>query len=81
MLFRSGEGQIDLSPPAAVFRHGIEVSLKGNYLAMLPYLERLQRSSSRLAWSEARLEVTAYPEARLTLVLYTLSGQKSPSLG
>ena len=67
--------------PSAVYRHGVEVSLKGNYLAMLPHLERLQRSASRLAWSDARLEVTGYPEARLTLVLYTLSGQPSPSLG
>jgi MSHA biogenesis protein MshJ len=66
--------------PAAVFRHGVEVSLKGNYLAMLPHLERLERSGSRLSWSEARLDVTTYPEARLTLVLYTLSGQQSPSL-
>lgn len=67
--------------PAAVFRHGVEVSLKGNYLAMLPHLERLQRSASRLAWSDAKLEVSAYPEARLTLTLYTLSGQQSPSFG
>jgi MSHA biogenesis protein MshJ len=67
--------------PPAVFRHGIEVSLKGNYLAMLPHLERLQRSSSRLAWAEAKFEVLNYPDARLVLVLYTLSGQQSPSLG
>ncbi len=75
------DGMVAPEPPAAVFRHGIEVSLRGNYLALLPYLERLQKSSSRLAWSEAKLEVTSYPEARLTLVLYTLSAQPSPSLG
>jgi MSHA biogenesis protein MshJ len=67
--------------PPAVFRHGVEVTLKGNYLAVLPHLERLQRSSSRLAWAETRFEVTAYPDANFTLILYTLSGQPSPSLG
>ena len=66
---------------SAVYRHGIEVSLRGNYLAFLPYLERLQKSSSQLTWADARVEVTSYPESKLTFTLFTLSGQPSPSLG
>jgi MSHA biogenesis protein MshJ len=66
---------------AGVYRHGLEVSVRGNYLALLPYLEKLQRSSARLTWSEARLDANSYPEAQLTIVVFTLSGQQTPSLG
>ena len=64
-----------------VYRHAIEVTLRGNYLALLPYLEKLQRSPARLTWSEARLDATTYPNAVLTVVVFTLSGQQNPSLG
>ena len=66
---------------AGVYRHGIEVGLRGNYLALLPYVERLQRSSARLTWSDVKLDVLAYPEAQLTITVFTLSGQQQPSLG
>src|SRR4051794_2009643 len=65
---------------AGVYRHAIEVKLRGNYTALLPYLEKLQRGSSRLTWADARLQA-AYPEATLTIVVFTLSGQQSPSMG
>jgi MSHA biogenesis protein MshJ len=66
---------------AGVYRHSLEVSIRGNYLALLPYLEKLQRSPAHLTWSEAKLDATTYPEAVLTIVVFTLSGQQSPSLG
>jgi MSHA biogenesis protein MshJ len=71
----------DVTTAAGVYRHGIEVSLRGNYLALLPYVEKLQRSSAHLTWSEARLDASSYPDAVLTIVVFTLSGQQSPSLG
>ena len=64
-------------PPAtAVHQHGVEIVVKGNYLALLPYLEKLHRYPKRLFWTDARLEVGHYPDATLRLTIHTLSEQK-----
>lgn len=71
----------DAAPQTPIYRHGVEVSVKGNYLALLPYLENLQKYPKRLFWSEAELKVSAYPDAVLRVVIYTLSEQPSSPLG
>jgi MSHA biogenesis protein MshJ len=68
-------------PPRTIYRHGVEISIKGNYLALLPYLEKLQKYPGRLNWADASLDVQSYPVAVLKLTVYTLSGQAIPSLG
>jgi MSHA biogenesis protein MshJ len=57
----------------SVYRHGIELTVKGNYLALLPYLEQLQ--SQRLLWGDAELSVTGYPDSTLRVTIYTLGRQ------
>ena len=56
------------------------VSVKGKYMALLSYMENMQNYPKRLFWSEAKLDVSAYPEAVLTLVIYSLSDQSSSPL-
>ena len=68
-------------PPRSIYRHGIEISVKGNYLALLPYLEKLQKYPGHLYWADVSLEVQGYPVAVLKLNVYTLSGQANPRLG
>lgn len=68
-------------PPRSIYRHGIEISIKGNYLALLPYLEKLQKYPGRLYWTDVSLDVQSYPVAVLKLSVYTLSGQANPRLG
>lgn len=63
-----------------IYKHGVEISVKGNYLALLSYMENLQKYPKRLFWSEAKLEVVAYPDAVLKLVIYSLSDQSSSPL-
>ncbi len=69
------------NPPLSLYRHGVEVSIKGNYLALLPYLEHLQKYPKRLFWYDAKLDVATYPAAILTMTIYTLSEQSSSPLG
>ncbi len=69
------------SPSLPIYRHGVEISIKGNYLALLPYLENLQKYPKRLFWYDAKLDVAAYPAAILTMTIYTLSEQSSSPLG
>ena len=63
-----------------IYKHGIEVSVKGKYMALLSYMEHMQNYPKRLFWSEAKLDVSAYPEAVLSLVIYSLNEQPSSPL-
>lgn len=63
-----------------IYKHGVEINVKGNYMALLPYMENLQKYPKHLFWAEARLDVVAYPDSVLKLVIYTLSDQSSSPL-
>ena len=80
----NASGKTDAIQPSeahkAIYRHGVEVSVKSNYMVLLPYMEKLQKYPKRLFWSSAQLDVSAYPDAVLKLVVYSLSDQPSSSL-
>jgi len=56
-----------------LFRHGVELSVRGSYLDMVDYMTALEGLPTQLFWGKAQLEVEEYPSVRLTLTLYTLS--------
>lgn len=62
--------------PDLLFRHGVEITLSGSYLDMIAYMEALEAMPTQLFWGKAEFEVDQYPNARLTLTLYTLSMDK-----
>ena len=64
------------SDARSIYRHGVEVSVRGNYLDMINYMDALEAMPTQLFWGKAHLEVEEYPTARLTLTLYTLSLDK-----
>lgn len=64
------------APLAVIHQHGVEIVIKGNYLALLPYLKKIKRYPKRLFWLEVKLEVGKYPDAILRLTLQTLSEKK-----
>ncbi|MFC5478134.1 hypothetical protein [Massilia suwonensis] len=60
-------------PAALLYRHGVEVTVRGNYLDMIGYMAALEAMPTQLFWGGARLEAETWPASRLTLTLYTLS--------
>ncbi len=60
-------------PAALLYRHGVEVTVRGNYLDMVGYMGALESMPTQLFWGRAQLEAETWPNARLTLTLYTLS--------
>lgn len=56
-----------------LYRHGVEVTVRGSYLDMIDYMNALEALPTQLFWGGAKLEVDDYPDAHLTLTLYTLS--------
>lgn len=61
------------APPEMLYRHGVELTVRGNYLDMVNYMDALEAMPTQLFWGQAALQVEDYPSARLTLTLYTLS--------
>ena len=64
------------APIPLLYRHGVELTVRGNYLDMVNYMEALESMPARLIWGKANLVVEEYPNARLTLTMYTLSLDK-----
>ena len=60
-----------------VFRHTIELSVKGGYFDLLDYLAALERMPQRVFWDGFELSVAQYPQSVLKLTIYTLSPGKS----
>lgn len=60
-------------PADVLYRHGVEVTVRGNYLDMVDYMSALEAMPTRLFWGKAQLDVEEYPASRMTLTLYTLS--------
>jgi MSHA biogenesis protein MshJ len=56
-----------------VYKHGIELTLRGSYLDLLDYLARLEKLPVQMFWARARMDASDYPRVRLTVTVYTLS--------
>jgi len=60
-------------PAELLYRHGVEVTVRGNYLDMIAYMAALESMPTQLFWGRAQLEAESWPNSRMTLTLYTLS--------
>ncbi|MDH4285305.1 MAG: type II secretion system protein GspM [Gallionellaceae bacterium] len=60
-------------PDKQIYRHGIQITVRGNYLDLLRYLNELEHLPSSMLWGTAKMQVMQYPDAGLTLTIYTLS--------
>lgn len=60
-----------------MFRHGVEITLVGNYADLLTYIETLEKAPQRVLWGSLQLIVEEYPMSKMTLVVYTLSLDKA----
>lgn len=63
-----------------LYRHGVELTLKGAYFDLLQYLADLERLPMGLLWGPAELQVEQYPEVKLTVQVYTVSPQRTLGL-
>lgn len=62
------------APPAGLlYRHGVQLTVRGSYLDMIDYMAALESLPTQLFWGPVQLRVDDYPRTTLTLTLYTLS--------
>lgn len=60
-----------------IFKHGVKMTVRGNYADLMQYLAALEKMPTQMFWGMAKLSVEQYPNAELTLTLYTLSLDKT----
>lgn len=68
------QGGVDL------YRHGLEMTLRGSYFDLTQYLADMEKLPTRLLWGPVDLQAEKYPEVRMTLQVHTLSTQRSLGL-
>ena len=62
------------SPIASlVYKHGLQMTIEGNYHDLQQYLAALEKLPWRVVWGNADFRVDEYPKVVLSLTLYTLS--------
>jgi len=64
-----------------VFKHGVEMKVKGHYLDLVQYVENIENLPWHILWESANVAVedspkTAFPLSELTLTVYSLSLDK-----
>lgn len=61
----------------AVYQHGLSLSFRGRYFEVRDFLSSLEELTSQLYWRSMAYNVEEYPEARVTVEVYTLSTEKA----
>ena len=56
-----------------MYRHGIELTVRGTYGELYEYLRALERLPHQLYWARAELAVAAHPTLTLKLTVHTVS--------
>ncbi len=60
-----------------LYRHGVEIRLEGSFAQLQAYLVQLETMQQRLLWGKLDYRVIDYPQAEMSLVVYTLSPDKT----
>ena len=68
---KSGEERFDL------YRHGVEIRIEGSFAELQAYLVQLEELKERLLWGHLQYEVGDYPKAEMSLMVYTLSADRT----
>lgn len=75
LLETSTPGSVTAGAAAAagIFRHGMQIELRGRYVDIVHYLHELESLPWKMYWGRFALSAEDYPNSRMTLVIYTLS--------
>ena len=87
VAIRSGKIEDLLAPQAAgsapaergqsIFRHGIEVSVRGDYAGLMAYMKVLEGLPWKAHLADLSLTADEYPRATMNFTLYTLSLERA----
>ena len=55
-----------------IYRHSVLLEVEGSYASLLAYLQELEELSWQFFWQGIEIETETYPNAKITLEVYTL---------
>jgi MSHA biogenesis protein MshJ len=58
---------------SGIYRHSIELTVRGSYGELFEYLRALEKTPNQLYWARAELSVAKHPTLTLKLTVHTLS--------
>jgi MSHA biogenesis protein MshJ len=67
----------EAAPASAIYKHGIQLTVRGSYLDLLAYLKEIESLPVRIYWDKLDLSTAEYPTATLRVTLYTVSLDKT----
>jgi MSHA biogenesis protein MshJ len=70
-------GGAAFGPERNLYKHGFEVTVRGNYLDFIQYLAQLERLPTRMYWSKVTMNADEFPRVTLTATIFTLSLEKA----
>ena len=73
LFFSSGELGDE---PLVVFKHGLNLTLRGSYLDVLRYLSAIENLGVRFFWERVEYTSEAYPAGVIAIEVFTLSTQE-----
>jgi MSHA biogenesis protein MshJ len=76
---KDGTGEATTAARAGlqVYRHGVELTVRGTYFDLLRYLRALERLPLRMFWKDVDLTTAEYPTITMKLTVYTLSLERA----
>lgn len=60
-----------------IYKHGVELTVRGRYLDLLAYLKQIEALPVRLYWDKLEMTVIEHPIVSMHLTLYTISLDKA----
>ena len=67
------EDNITLEGRKPLYKHGVQVQVKGKYFDLMAYIASLEAVKWDVFWAEADIQTIDYPVSELNLTIYTLS--------
>ena len=64
------------SPGLNLYKHGIKLTLSGQYFQLRNYLSQLEQLSWTFFWQDFQFEVKEYPQSEVSIVIYSLGLNK-----
>jgi len=61
---------------AYLYRHGVQMKMRGSYVASMAYLKKLEQLKWRIEWDTMTFTIEEYPQGLLTIDVYTYSNEK-----
>ncbi len=66
----------DSEQSLTLYKHGIKLTLSGDYFSLRDYLKQLEQLKWRFFWQTFDYQLTEYPKGKLIIEMYSLSTKK-----